>query len=78
MKKIIMRLIFIIWAGSLCACSTRMDRKGLNNTEAEETETQISDELEKVLPTEVEEPENEHTVDKTEEISQKEIILEQM
>ena len=69
MKKIIMRLIFIIWAGSLCACSTRMDRKGLNNTEAEETETQISDELEKVLPTEVEEPENEHMVDKTEEIS---------
>ena len=69
MKKIIMRLIFIIWAGSLCACSTRMDRKGLNNTEAEETETQVSDELEKVLPTEVEEPENEHMVDKTEEIS---------
>ena len=69
MKKIIMRLIFIIWAGSLCACSTRMDRKGLNSTEAEETETQVSDELEKVLPTEVEEPENEHMVDKTEEIS---------
>ena len=69
MKKIIMRLIFIIWAGSLCACSTKMDRKGLNSTEAEETETQVSDELEKVLPTEVEEPENEHMVDKTEEIS---------
>ena len=69
MKKIIMRLIFIIWAGSLCACSTKMDRKGLNSTEVEETETQVSDELEKVLPTEVEEPENEHMVDKTEEIS---------
>ena len=69
MKKIIMSLIFIIWAGSLCACSTKMDRKGLNSTEAEETETQVSDELEKVLPTEVEEPENEHMVDKTEEIS---------
>ena len=69
MKKIIMSLIFTIWAGSLCACSTKMDRKGLNSTEAEETETQVSDELEKVLPTEVEEPENEHMVDKTEEIS---------
>ena len=46
-----------------------MDGKGLNSTEAEETETQVSDELEKALPTEVEEAENEPTVEETEEVT---------
>lgn len=69
MKKYIISLITVLLAVSLCACGISMDGKGLNSTEAEETETQVSDELEEALSTEVEEPENEPTVDKTEEIS---------
>ena len=38
-------LIAVLLAVSLCACSTRMDRKNLNSTEAEETETQVLDEV---------------------------------
>ena len=69
MKKYILSLITVLLAVSLCACSTRMDGQGLNSTEVEETEMQVADELEEALPTEVEEVENEPTVDKTEEIS---------
>ena len=69
MKKYIMSLITVLLAVSLCACGISMDGKGLNSTEAEETETQVSDELEKALSTEVEEAENEPTVEETEEVT---------
>ena len=52
----IMSLVVVLLTVSLCACSVRMDGKGLNSTVAEETETQVSEELEK-----------ESTVDETEE-----------
>ena len=69
MKKFILGLAAVLMTVSLCACSISMDGKGLNSTEAEETETQVSDELEKALPTEVEEAENEPTVEETEEVT---------
>lgn len=69
MKKYILSLMAILLTVSLCACRVRMDGKIINSTEEEETETLVSNELEKVLPTEVEEPESDPTVDKTEEIS---------
>ena len=50
--KYSMSLITIFLIGSLCACGTGVDEKKLNSTETEETETQVSDELEKELPTE--------------------------
>ena len=52
---------FIITGDSISGYVIRMDGNGLNSTAVE---TKVSDELEKILPTEVEEPENEHTVDK--------------
>ena len=61
---------------SLCACGTRMDGQGLNSTEVEKTETQVLDELEEALPTEVEEPEKESTDDETEEGSSEEVTSE--
>ena len=69
MKKYILSLISVLLAVSLCACGIRMDGQGLNNTEIEETETQVLDELEKAFPTEVEEPEKEYKDDETEEIT---------
>ena len=76
MKKYIMSLITILLIASLCACSTRMDRKNLNSTEAEETETQVLDELEDALPTEVEEPEKESVDDETKEGDSEEVTSE--
>lgn len=76
MKKYIISLITVLLAVSLCACSTRMDGQGLNSTEAEETETQVLDELEEALPTEVEEPEKESVDDETEEGSSEEVTSE--
>ena len=67
MKKIIMSLIVIFLVGSLSACGMRMDGKNLNSSKKEETETRVSNELEKALPTEVEESESESTVFETEE-----------
>lgn len=64
-----MSLISVLLGVSLCACGIRIDGKDLSSTATEETETQASDEVHKILSTEVERPENEHTVDKTEEIS---------
>ena len=69
MKKYIMSLIVILMATSLCACNIRMDGENSNGKEAEETETQVLDELEKVLPIEAEEPENESKADETEEVT---------
>ena len=69
MKKIIKSLIVILLVGLLCACSIRMDGKSSNSSEKEETETQVSNELEKELSTEVEGSENEPTVDETEEVT---------
>ena len=69
MKKYILSLISVLLAVSLCACGIRMDGQGLNNTDIEETETQVLDELEKAFPTEVEEPEKEYKDDETEEIT---------
>lgn len=68
MKKYILSLTAVLLAVSLCACSIKMDGKDLNSTETEDTETQVSNELEKALPTEVEEPENEPADDETEEV----------
>lgn len=76
MKKNIISLITVLLAVSLCACSTRMDGQGLNSTEAEETETQVLDELEEALPTEVAEPEKESVEDETEEGSSEEVTSE--
>ena len=66
-KKIIISLVAVFLVALLCACSIRMDGKGLNSTETKETENQVSEELEKVLPTEVEESEEESTAGETEE-----------
>lgn len=68
MKKYILSLTAVLLAVSLCACSIKMDGKDLSSTETEDTETQVSNELEKALPTEVEEPENEPADDETEEV----------
>ena len=68
MKKIIMSLIVILLVGSLCACGIRMDGKSLNSSEKEETETQVSNEVEKALSTEGEGSENEPTVYEKEEV----------
>lgn len=68
MKKYILSLTAVLLAVSLCACSIKMDGKDLNSTETEDTETQVSNELEKALPTEIEEPENEPADDETEEV----------
>ncbi len=76
MKKIIMSLTVILLVGSLCACGIRMDGKSLNSSEKEETETQVLDELEEALPTEVEEPEKESVDDETEEGSSEEVTSE--
>lgn len=72
MKKVIMSLLVIFLVGSLCACDIRRDGKNLNNSEKEETETQVSDELEKELPIEVEGPENEPVADEAEEVTSEE------
>lgn len=69
MKKYILSLIAVLFAVSLCACSIKMDERDLSSTEAEETETQASDELEKELSKEAEEPENEPAVGETEEVT---------
>ena len=69
MKKIIMSLIVILLVGSLCACGIRMDGKSLNSSEKEETETQVSNEVEKALSTEGEGSENEPTVYEKEEVT---------
>lgn len=69
MKKYILSLIAVLFAVSLCACSIKMDERDLSSTEAEETETQVSDELEKELSKEAEEPENEPAVSETEEVA---------
>ena len=53
MKKIIMSLIVILLVGALSACGMEMDGKNLNSSKKEETETQVSKELEKALSTEV-------------------------
>ena len=76
MKKYIISLITVLLAVSLCACSTRMDGQGLNSTEAEETETQVLDELEEALPTEIAELEKESVEDETEEGSSEEVMSE--
>lgn len=76
MKKYIISLITVLLAVSLCACSTRMDGQGLNSTEAEVTETQVLDELEEALPTEIAEPEKESVEDETEEGSSEEVMSE--
>lgn len=76
MKKYIISLITVLLAVSLCACSTRMDGQGLNSTEAEVTETQVLDELEESLPTEIAEPEKESVEDETEEGSSEEVMSE--
>ena len=62
MKKIIMSLIVILLVGALSACGMEMDGKNLNSSKKEETETQVSKELEKALSTEVEGSESESTV----------------
>lgn len=69
MKKYIMSLIAVLLAPSLFACNIRTDGENSNGKEAEETETQVLDELEKVIPAEVEEPEKESKDDETEEIT---------
>ena len=69
MKKIIMSLIVILLVGALTACGMEMDGKNLNSSKKEETETQVSNELEKALSTEVEGSESESTVFETEEIT---------
>lgn len=69
MKKIIMSLIVILLVGALTACGMEMDGKNLNSSKKEETETQVSKELEKALSTEVEGSESESTVFETEEIT---------
>ena len=69
MKKIIMSLIVILLVESLCACGIRMDGKSLNSSEKEETETQVSNEVEKALSTEGEGSENEPTVYEKEEVT---------
>ena len=69
MKKIIMSLIVILLVGALSACGMEMDGKNLNSSKKEETETQVSNELEKALSTEVEGSESESTVFETEEIT---------
>ena len=69
MKKIIMSLIVILLVGALSACGMEMDGKNLNSSKKEETETQVSKELEKALSTEVEGSESESTVFETEEIT---------
>ncbi|MGN0387027.1 MAG: hypothetical protein ACI4EX_14230 [Lachnospiraceae bacterium] len=67
MKQCIIGLIIVFGAISLCACCVKVDEKDLITSETEKTETQIPDEMENVLPAEVEEPEKESTVDDTEE-----------
>ena len=57
---------FTITGDSISGYIIRMDGNGLNSTAVE---TKVADELEEALPTEVEESENEYTVDKTEEIT---------
>ena len=69
MKKIIMSLIVILLVGALTACGMEMDGKNLNSSKKEETETQVSKELEKALSTEVEGSESVSTVFETEEIT---------
>lgn len=69
MKKIIVSLIVILLVGALTACGMEMDGKNLNSSKKEETETQVSKELEKALSTEVEGSESESTVFETEEIT---------
>ena len=69
MKKIIMSLIVILLVGALSACGMEMDGKNLNSSKKEETETQVSNELEKALSTQVEGSESESTVFETEEIT---------
>ena len=69
MKKIIMSLIVILLVGALTACGMEMDGKNLNSSKKEETETQVSNELEKALSTQVEGSESESTVFETEEIT---------
>ena len=69
MKKIIMSLIVILLVGALTACGMEMDGKNLNSSKKEETETQVSKELEKALSTEVEGSESESTVFETKEIT---------
>ena len=64
-----MSLIVILLVGALTACGMEMDGKNLNSSKKEETETQVSKELEKALSTEVEGSESESTVFETEEIT---------
>ena len=64
-----MSLIVILLVGALSACGMEMDGKNLNSSKKEETETQVSNELEKALSTEVEGSESESTVFETEEIT---------
>lgn len=72
MKQYLMSLVAILLAVSLCACNARKDGKDLNSTEAEKTETQVTDESEKAQPTKTEEPENEPTANETEEVTSEE------
>lgn len=58
--------------------SSEIQGKGLNSTEAEETETQLLDEVEKSPLTEDEIPENEPMVDETKEVTSEENYPEQM
>ena len=72
MKKFILSFITMLLAVSLCACSIRKDENELSSTKTEEIETQVLEELEKEQGAEVEEPENELTVDETEEAASEE------
>lgn len=72
MKKLILSFITMLFAVSLCACSIRKDENELSSTDTEEIETQVLEELEKEQGAEVEEPENELTVDETDEVASEE------
>ena len=67
MKKYILSLVATLLAVSLCACGIRTDGNEGSRIEAEEIKTQVTDEVEKTLPTETEEPKEESVVNATEE-----------
>lgn len=67
MKKYIMSVIAVLLAVSLCACSIKMDGKGLKSTETEEVTSE-----EDLSGAELKEVENEPTVDETEEVTSEE------